>query len=243
MQNPYAAPVADPSAPMPQAGQYGPEDWTIGELISVGWAATMRAPLPLIGGFFLVLVINQAVSSLGQSLLGGGDASNPMAAVGASLLLLPVTLALSVYLTVGQTRVALAAARDEPIEFSTFFSGANRLLPGLLLLIVVGLGVMFGMLFLIIPGIIVALGWALVFNLLADTDLGVGEMLSESWEATKGQRLRIFAFYLVCGLVVLAGLLALVVGVLVALPVIAIAQAELYQRLTGRTGEQPAGAY
>lgn len=233
--NPYAAPTVDPTASPQNATGNGPRDWTISHAIGVGWEATKANPLPLVGGFTLILIINQGIQSFAQSLFGvENNPADPMAALSGIMAFMPVAIILSIYFTIGQFRVAIAAARGEEFEFARFFSGFDRLLPGILVSIVVYLGIVVGMIFLIIPGIIIALGWSMVVPLLADSKTGVGEMLSESWNATKGQRGQIFLFYLACGGVAILGLLALGIGILVALPVIMIAMAEVYMCVTGR---------
>lgn len=234
-QNPYAAPTVDPTASPQTSSGNGPRDWTIGHAIGVGWEATKSNPLPLVGGFTLILIINQGIQSAAQSVLGlGGNPTDPMAALTGAMAFMPIAIVLSVYFTIGQFRVAIAAARGEEFQFARFFSGFDRLLPGILVSFIVYLGIVLGMIFLIIPGIIVALGWSMVIPLLADSKAGVGEMLSESWNATKGQRGQIFLFYFACVGVALLGLLALGIGILVALPVIMIAMGEVYMCVTGR---------
>lgn len=233
--NPYAAPTVDPTASPQNLTGNGPRDWTVGHAIGVGWAATKANPLPLVGGFTLVLIINQGIQSALQSALGmSGNPADPMAAITSAAAFLPIALVLGIYFTIGQFRVAIAAARGEEFQFARFFSGFDRLLPGILVSIVVYLGIILGLVFLIIPGIIISLGWSMVLPLLSDSRAGLGEMLSESWHATKGQRGQIFLFYVACVGVALLGLLGLVVGVLVAIPVIMIAMAEVYMCVTGR---------
>jgi hypothetical protein len=233
-QNPYAAPTVDPR-PSPTFTASGPRDWTVGQAIGVGWETTKANFLPLVGGFTLVLIVNQVIQTVLQRAFGLGTTStDPMAALTGMAAFLPVAIFLSIYFTIGQFRVALAAARGEEFQFARFFTGYDRLLPGLLVTIVVYLGVVVGTLFLIIPGIIIGLGWSMVLPLVADSTSGPGEMLSESWNATKGQRGQIFLFYLACCGVAILGLLALGVGILVAFPVIMIAMAEVYMCVTGR---------
>jgi len=238
-QNPYAAPKVDPTAsPRTYTGS-GPGDWTIGEVIGVGWETTKANFLPLVGGFTLILIINQVIQTVAQRALGLGTAStDPMAALRGVAAFMPVAIFLGIYFAIGQFRVALAAARGEEFQFARFFSGFDRLLPGILVSIVMYLGVFVGMLFLIIPGIVIALGWSMVVPLIADSTSGLREMLSESWNATKGQRGQLFLFYLACCGVALLGLLALGVGILVAFPVIMIAMAEVYMCVTGRRSAQ-----
>lgn len=234
-QNPYAAPSVDPTAFRQNQTGNGPRDWTIGEAIGVGWQATKNNPLPLIGGFTLVIIINQGIQSALQRALGiGADPTDPMAVLSGTLAFMPIAVVIGIYFTIGQFRVALAAARGEEFQFARFFSGFDRLLPGILVSIIMYIGIALGMLFLIIPGIIISLAWSMVLPLLADSKAGISEMLTESWNATKGQRGKIFLFYFACAGVAILGLLALGVGILVAIPVIIIAMAEVYMCVTGR---------
>lgn len=233
-QNPYAAPSVAQSQKQGHVNIEGPREWAIGEVISVGWNAVWKNPLVLIGGILVIALLQQALNYAITSLLPPVSPTDPMAVLMRSLMTLPVTLIVSTFFTIGHFRVALAAARDEPVEFGTFFSGMDRLLPALITLIITYLGVFVGCLFLIIPGIIVALGWALAYPLLADTKLSAMEVLSESWSATKGHRMGLLLFgFAACGVAIL-GVLALVVGIFVAIPVLMIAYAEIYMCITGR---------
>jgi uncharacterized membrane protein len=233
-QNPYAAPTVDPR-PSPTFTGSGPREWTIGQAIGVGWERTKADFLPLVGGYTLILIINQGIQSVAQRALGfGGTSTDPIAALTGLAAFMPVAIFLGIYFAIGQFRVAIAAARGEEFQFARFFSGFDRLLPGIFASVVVYLGVLVGTLFLIVPGIIIGLGWSMMIPLLADSTLGPWEVLSESWNATKGQRGQLFLFYLACCGVAILGLLALGVGLLVAIPVIGIAMAEVYMCVTGR---------
>ncbi len=233
-QNPYAAPTAAPSQEHGHVNIEGPRDWAIGEVIGVGWNAVWKNPLVLIGGIFVVALLQQGFTWVIGLFLPAVDPTDVMATMMRSVMTLPLTLIVGTFFTIGQFRVALAAARDEPVEFGTFFSGMDRLLPGLIAVFIIYVGVFVGMIFLIIPGIIVALGWSLAYPLLADTKLSATEVLSESWSATKGHRMGLVLFgFAACGVVFL-GVLALVVGIFVAIPVLMIAFAEIYMCITGR---------
>ncbi len=54
--------------------------------------------------------------------------------------------------------------------------------------ILVGLGTMLGMLLLIIPGIILALGWSIAAPVLSLEGQGITDSISRSWELTKGYK-------------------------------------------------------
>lgn len=236
-QNPYAAPSVDPIPAQTARNQpEGPQDWTIGEVLGVGWEAVKRNPGVLVGGYFLIAILQQAVQSMVRYALFGSFAQpeDPMEALQTSGATIPITLAIAVFFTIGQFRVALASARGEAADFGMFFSGLDRLLPGLLLMFIMYTGIVLGFILLIIPGVILSLAWSLSFVSLADTKMGTMETLSDSWEHTKGQKMKILGFSFATLGVFLLGLLAFFVGVFVAYPVVMVAFAEIYIRITGR---------
>jgi len=63
--------------------------------------------------------------------------------------------------------------------------------------ILFGLGVMFGLLLFIIPGILLMLGWYIVAPVVAVEDKGPLESLSRSWEMSKGSKRWILLFFVV----------------------------------------------
>src|SRR5690606_7423253 len=60
-ENPYAAPTAQPHAPglIASPGE-GPREWTVGQVLGVGWKAVKEQPVPLVGGTLLVTVVQYA---------------------------------------------------------------------------------------------------------------------------------------------------------------------------------------
>jgi hypothetical protein len=67
------------------------------------------------------------------------------------------------------------------------------LLPVFGVLLVSTLAILFGMILLIVPGIILAVRWLPVVPILIFRNQGVAEALRESWEATQGSGTSIFA--------------------------------------------------
>jgi hypothetical protein len=235
--NPYAAPSVDATVTPELAGAASrPRDWTLGHVFGVGWNAVKAQPLPIVGGMFLVTVVQWAVQSLMQLILVGdaAESGNFARILSGMGLMFPVLTVLGVYFMVGQVRVALTAARGQQVEIGTYFSGYDKLLPGIILGILLYLGVALGIVLFVIPGIILALGWALAFFVMVDTDASATEALAASWQQTKGQKGKIFLFYLAAAGIAILGLIALYVGLFVALPVILIATAEMYLCISGR---------
>jgi hypothetical protein len=69
-----------------------------------------------------------------------------------------------------------------------------------------GLAVISGLLFLILPGLFIALRWSISLPVLISGNKGVIESLSESWRMTKGHELRLFAVFASAQLLALAAI-------------------------------------
>ncbi|HEX3047169.1 MAG TPA: hypothetical protein VHY08_20615 [Bacillota bacterium] len=67
--------------------------------------------------------------------------------------------------------------------------------------IVVGLVTMLGAIFLIIPGIIIALGYSLATEVMVIEQQKIGESMKRSWSLTKGKKGHIFLICLVSGII------------------------------------------
>jgi len=76
--------------------------------------------------------------------------------------------------------------------------------------VLVLLGIVFGMVLLIVPGIMLALRWALAANFTLTREMGVREAMEASRDTTDGHRGEIFGTYVVLGLLTYAPLLVLV---------------------------------
>jgi uncharacterized membrane protein len=137
----------------------------------------------------------------------------------------------------GVSRVTLHAVDDvdatslhdawEP-QYILPFLGAS-----ILFSVMVGLGFVF----LIIPGVILAVVFAFWPYPIAE---GAGPInaLKFSRVITKGHRWQIFFFFLVLFLVNVLGFIVLVVGLLVSIPVSALAVAHAYRALAGMADER-----
>jgi uncharacterized membrane protein len=94
-----------------------------------------------------------------------------------------------------------------------------------------------GLLLLVVPGIIFAIRFSLYPYILVDKNVGPIEALKESWRITKGNALRILVFNIYALGITILGLLALVVGLLVAIPITNIGLAYIYRKLSGSSQE------
>lgn len=93
--------------------------------------------------------------------------------------------------------------------------------------------IIIGFILLIVPGVIALLMFMFATSLVVDKGLMPIEALKESARITKGHRWKLLGFVLVLVLVNLVGLIALVVGLLVSIPVSALASIHAYRELSG----------
>jgi uncharacterized membrane protein len=92
---------------------------------------------------------------------------------------------------------------------------------------------------LIVPGLIAAIFFMFTTFIVIDKELGPIEAMKESMRIGKGYRWPLLGFICVLFLIMLGGVIALLVGVLVAMPVTSLAFVHAYRVLTGNTGPAP----
>jgi uncharacterized membrane protein len=183
----------------PVASPYRP-DLSVGHLFARAWPR-FKDNLVLVVGSFAIFALISAIFS------GSGS-------WGGSTLLSLIGLVITGPLLVGLYGVMLRVIRDEPAEITNLFDGFQKFAQAFGVYILMSVAVAVGMILLIVPGIIVAVGlWPALF-LVYDDDRGVVETLQHAWDLTNGYKLQLFIVGLVLALLFIVGLAALFVGVL-----------------------------
>lgn len=210
----------------------GTGSWSIGDAVSAGWEGFKRDPMTLVAanviGYMLLFAVGIVASMFGA---GGNE---PTANGFVQFFFSIVQSVATAFLTIGWIRIYVTVARGGKADLSQLFSGGDALLWMVVGNLLVTIGVALGLVLLIVPGIIVALGLALTSFFIADARMPALEAISASWNATRGHKLHLFGFFLVLGLMGIAGALACGVGLLVAMPVAGVAMTTVYLQLTGR---------
>ncbi|MEM7397637.1 MAG: hypothetical protein AAGF48_01685 [Pseudomonadota bacterium] len=204
--------------------QFSPSD-----AIKFGWDTFKKRPWFFIGATVIVAVANIAVGILSGAVdsATGGSYDEP------TLLGNLVSYLLGVLISMGMTAFFLAA-HDNPdgVDFATLwhpspywkFFGTS---------VLASLAVGIGLLLLIVPGLIAMVLFMFSTFLVIDRGLGPIDALKASMEMTKGNRWSLFGFILLCMLIIFVGVLALGVGLLVAVPIVGLAFAYAYRLLSG----------
>jgi uncharacterized membrane protein len=137
-------------------------------------------------------------------------------------------LFLSNPLNYGMSFAYLKAARGETVDINDQFSIFQNYWNVFLASLLTGIIVCVGFIFLIIPGIYLACKLAFVPYLVMDKKLQVIDALKVTWKMTDGYFWQVFLVYLLAIPIVIAGVICLGVGVIVAVMWINMALASLY---------------
>ncbi len=110
-------------------------------------------------------------------------------------------------------------------EYRTFwrYLGVSILMP---------LTVLAGLLLLIVPGIIWAVRFSFSPLIVVDTKTGPVKAMRESWAITKGNFWTLLGFWLVIGLINIAGLAVFGIGLLITIPISTFASVYVYRLLS-----------
>jgi len=91
---------------------------------------------------------------------------------------------------------------EQSLHLSDFTTNIAKLFfPLFALSIIEGLGIGFGMILLLIPGLMLTVGWAIATQVLVVEKTSITESLSRSWELTHGYKWNIFGLLVIVGLI------------------------------------------
>ncbi len=123
----------------------------------------------------------------------------------------PLQLGMSIYF--------LNIVYNQPATIENLIEGFKPLLRVLLVYLIISITTLFGILLLIVPGIIIALGLSMSYYILIEKpELTIEEVLKESWRLTDGYKLELIVLHLRFIPWYLLGLLCFFVGIFVVLP-------------------------
>lgn len=204
-----------------------------GNAIRFGWETFKKRPWFFVGATFIIAVLYALASGISSGIdtMLGGSAEEPTI-VGSI-----VNYALGTLISMGVTAFYLAAyANPHTAEFSMLwhpqpfwkFLGAS---------ILTTLAIVIGFVLLVVPGIIALLFFMFSTFIVIDRGLGPIEAMKESMRITEGNRWPLLGLICLLFLILIAGALALGVGLLVAMPVATLAFVHAYRVLSGRTGQ------
>ena len=137
----------------------------------------------------------------------------------------------SVILKIGYTRIFLKICDGESPKFVEIFKEYRLFWKYLGTSILTCLTVLGGLILLIIPGIFWAVRFSFAALIVIDTGMRPIAAMKKSYAITKGKVWKLLGFFIVLALVNILGVIALVVGLLVSVPVSTFAWIYVYREL------------
>ena len=211
----------------------------IGDCIRFGWETFKKRPGILIGALALVILISAIPGILTpHPEIVEGQPPPPPTAFGMIMGL--ASLVISFLVGLGLTNFALRAHDDiAGVTIGDLWNPAPiwRFLGAEILATII---IFVGFLLLVVPGIIAALGLGFTPYVVIDRGLGPVESLKESWRITTGNKWRILLLGLALVGLNFLGLLVLIVGLLVTVPITLLAVVHAYRFLLAQAGPRTA---
>jgi hypothetical protein len=140
------------------------------------------------------------VFSLARIVLAQVDIQLSVSVIGGLLFTLALTVISLITLSIGQAATVIAVSNvhlERPISIGNAYAGIKGyLLEIIFVLIFAGIGIFFGLILLVIPGIIIALAWSLALPVTVIEKEGPLDALRRSAQLTRGNRSRILVILL-----------------------------------------------
>ncbi|MFH1186580.1 MAG: hypothetical protein V1697_00200 [Candidatus Levyibacteriota bacterium] len=193
------------------------------EAIKLGFQTAKKNIIFFIGIFVIVTLVFALTTLIQSSTVFNKDAASFI--IG-NILVFVVNMVIDM----GLIRIAIKFADHEKPVFSDLFytpSLINYILTSVMSSVIV----LIGLVLFIVPGIIFALKIQFSSYLVVDKGLGPVEAIQKSWRMTKGVKWNLFLFALLLMFINLAGLIALVVGLFISVPLTMVANAFVYRKL------------
>ncbi len=235
---PTPPPLNGGNAPELEEIEPGSDPVDAGACISRGFQLTKTHFVPLLG----ILVIYTVIGLFTNGILTAVDVGTGMGGTQTinlfgqtitqhkpSLLHQLISNLVSIYLSLGMLRIALNVVDGKPFTLGQLFSCGPQLITGFLASLIFVVMVLAGALLFIVPGIYLAIRFGPYLTVIADKNLAVFDSLSYASRLTTNSRLNLFVLGIFSILVMIAGFLALIVGLFFAYPVVLLAWAVSYR--------------
>ncbi len=137
-------------------------------------------------------------------------------------------------ISLGSAKITLRIRDGKPVEFANLFDSFNRVPWLMLATFIMMMGTFFGVIFLIVPGIIIAIRLWFIAFVTIDEGCNAIDALKRSWDITRGFTFDLFLFCLLLIGVNILGFICLGIGVFVSMPVSWLATAYIFRFLSER---------
>jgi len=204
-----------------------PQSLPIGDAVGFGWDTFKKWTALLVGLTIAISFVEGMMRFIDDHLIAdtyGGRMDFPWFV---AVALVNATLQLGMY------NVSLKLRDHGSAEFADVFNIFNRVPFYIIALIMQLVVVSIGLVFLVIPGVYLAVRFQFVSYRILEGDNPI-EAFQHSWEITQDHVLELILFDLLLLGILIAGVIAFLVGTLVAVPLVGLAMADMYRFLAPR---------
>ncbi len=206
--------------------------FSIEEAVSFSWKTVIKN-IAFIVILFVIFLLVSMVSQALTRIAMGNFLSVAIVTV--------ISWVANALITMGVIKVALKFCDNQKPGFEDLYSSYPLILNYIGALILFWIACAIGLVLLIVPGIILMLRLQFFAYFIVDKNMSPIKALEASWKATEGNTLNLLVLWFAFLLITILGALALLVGLLVAIPVMMIAMAYIYRKLAdGTTPSQAA---
>lgn len=132
-------------------------------------------------------------------------------------------------LGLGVLRFFLNIVDGKPTQISMLFTEWRKFFTYFIASLIYGLAVGVGLLLLIVPGIYIAIKYGYYQYAIVDRNMGILDSLNYSASITENSKMNLFVLGILGFLIIIAGIIALLVGLVFALPLVYMASAVAYR--------------
>jgi hypothetical protein len=232
--NPYAAPSGGVVDAATGGDAFPPVEIAVRPILERTWELFRSNPGLVAGATLIPLGVSigsgvalGVLSALGEEIAALADVAGTL-----ELGLQIASWIVDVWLNLGMTRVLIHVARGSPAELGMLLGEGRLMFSAIVTGAVAVVATAVGLVLLVIPAIILLLGWSVYSFALVDQRMDAIAPLRESWRLTYGYKVRLLGIDVAILALAVVGIVATCgIGLLVVYPMLLLSGAVLYTSL------------
>lgn len=217
---------------------FTPEKVSIEKALSVGWQCTKREFVPLlvvmIVSWLIPLFLGFFFCLLGFAI----PKDQPILAISFTLITSLVSALVAAVMDLGMINVLIKVLDGGTAKVSDLFSANHLFLKYVMGQFCFNFLMLWGFIFLIIPGLIVSLFMQFYTYFIVDKNLGPIEALRASWIVCRGGRINVVLLMLIFSAMRGLGAMLFIIGLVPVHMIVVLATTELYRQLLNNTSPE-----
>jgi uncharacterized membrane protein len=203
----------------------------IGTVFAEAWQKIRGFKLKALGAFIILYFI-LFLTMIGLTMILGVESQAEQNL--AANLIIQLAAALIIYpMSAGILMMGIHQVADKPVAIGMLFGYFDQTLRLLLLYLVMMIMVAIGFVLLILPGVYLAVAYAMALPLLIEKNMGVWQALETSRKALGKRWFTVFAIFILLGLLFVAGAITLGIGLIWVVPLSVTVMGTMYKTIFG----------